>query len=143
MRQRKNSVENLWLVFLCLCLVFNIWKESTVYIGFCDQPPSQGSRSLKPMEVAKLSGFQLGIVTRRSLKVIFAVVQTLSSGYNDLDGHYLGRHLWIDRGPSRHYPSLNSVLADKPLVTKPNVDCNEGFEGLACELLSLGADKLT
>ena len=40
------------------------------------------------MEVAKLSGFQLGIVTRRSLKVIFAVVQTLSSGYNDLDGHY-------------------------------------------------------
>ena len=37
---------------------------STVYIGFCDQPPSQGSRSQNPMEVAKSSGFPLGIATR-------------------------------------------------------------------------------
>ena len=43
---------------------------NTVYIGFCDQPPSQGSRSLKPMEVAILSGFPLGIATRQSLKAI-------------------------------------------------------------------------
>ena len=39
-------------------------QPSTVYIGFCDQPPSQGSRSQKPMEVAKSSGFPLGIATR-------------------------------------------------------------------------------
>ena len=37
---------------------------NTVYIGFCDQPPSQGSWSQNPMEVAKSSGFLLGIVTR-------------------------------------------------------------------------------
>ena len=61
---------------------------TTVNIGFCDHPPSQGSRSLKPMEVAKLSGFPLGIATRRSLKAIFALVQTSSTGYNDLDGRY-------------------------------------------------------
>ena len=47
---------------------------NTVYIGFCDQPLSQGSRSLNPMEVAKLSGFPLGIATRWSLKAIFAKV---------------------------------------------------------------------
>ena len=40
------------------------------------------------MEVAKLSGFPLGIATRRSLKAIFALVQTSSTGYNDLDGRY-------------------------------------------------------
>ena len=39
-------------------------KYYTVYIGFCDQPPSQGSRSQNPMEVAKSSGFPLGIATR-------------------------------------------------------------------------------
>ena len=49
---------------------------STVYIGFYDQPRSRGSRSLNPMEVAKLSGYPLGIATRRSLKAIFAQVQT-------------------------------------------------------------------
>ena len=43
---------------------------NTVYIGLCDHPPSRGSRSLKPMEVAILSGFPLGIATRRSLKAI-------------------------------------------------------------------------
>ena len=63
-------------------------STSTVNIGFCDQPPSQGSRSLKPMEVAILSGFPLVIATRRSLKAIFALVQTSSTGYNDLDGRY-------------------------------------------------------
>ena len=39
---------------------------NTVYIGFCDQPPSEGSGSLNPKEVAKSSGFQLDITTRRS-----------------------------------------------------------------------------
>ena len=34
-----------------------IVKTSTVYIGFYDQPPSQGSRSLNPKVVAKSSGF--------------------------------------------------------------------------------------
>ena len=48
--------------------------RSTVYIGFCDIPPSRGSRSLNPMEVAKSSGFPLGIATRWSLKAIFAEV---------------------------------------------------------------------
>ena len=47
-------------------------KRNTVYIGFYDQPRSRGSRSLNPMEVAKLSGFPLGIATRRSLKAIYA-----------------------------------------------------------------------
>ena len=40
------------------------------------------------MEVAKLSGFPLGIATRQSLKAIFALVQTSSTGYNDLYGRY-------------------------------------------------------
>ena len=40
--------------------------DNTVYIGFCDQPPSEGSGSLNPKEVAKSSGFQLDITTRRS-----------------------------------------------------------------------------
>ena len=40
----------------------------------CDQPLSRGSRSLNPMEVAKSSGFLLGIATRWSLKAIFAEV---------------------------------------------------------------------
>ena len=40
--------------------------SSTVYIGFCDQPPSEGSGSLKPKEVAKSSGFQPDIATRWS-----------------------------------------------------------------------------
>ena len=39
---------------------------NTVYIGFCDQPPSEGSGSLNPKEVAKSSGFQLDITTRWS-----------------------------------------------------------------------------
>ena len=39
---------------------------STVYIGFCDQPPSEGSGSLNPKEVAKSSAFQLNITTRWS-----------------------------------------------------------------------------
>ena len=39
-------------------------SANTVYIGFCDQRPSRGSRSLNPMEVAKSSGFPLGIATR-------------------------------------------------------------------------------
>ena len=46
--------------------------QYTVYIGFSDQPPSQGSRSLNPMEVAKLSGFSLGLATRWLLKAILA-----------------------------------------------------------------------
>ena len=48
---------------------FNVCKKpSTVYIGFYDQPLSQGSRSLNPIVVAKLSGFSLGLTTRWSLK---------------------------------------------------------------------------
>ena len=61
---------------------------NTVYIGFCDQPPSHASRSLNLTEAAKLSGFPLGIATRRSLKAIFALIQTSSTGYNDLNGRY-------------------------------------------------------
>ena len=41
---------------------------STVNIGFYDQPSSQGSGSLNPVMVAKLSGFSLGLATRWSLK---------------------------------------------------------------------------
>ena len=38
-----------------ICMILN-----AVYIRFCDQAPSQGSRSLDPMVVAKLTGFPLG-----------------------------------------------------------------------------------
>ena len=48
-------------------------KSHRIY-RFCDQPPSRGSRSLNQMEVAKSSGFPLGIATRWSLKAIFAEV---------------------------------------------------------------------
>ena len=66
-------------------------QGDTIYIGFYDQPRSRGSRSLNLMEVAKTSGFPLGKATRRSLKAIFAQVQTYSTGYNDLDGRYFTR----------------------------------------------------
>ena len=49
-------------------------SDSTVYIGFWDQPPSKGSRSLNPMEVAKSRGFFPGIATRWSLKPMSAIV---------------------------------------------------------------------
>ena len=42
----------------------------TVYIGFYDQSPSEGSRSLNPKAVAKLRGFLLGLTTRWSLKPV-------------------------------------------------------------------------
>ena len=47
---------------------YKVGGGNTVYIGFYDQPPSQGSRSLNPMEVAKSRGFSPGIATRWSLK---------------------------------------------------------------------------
>ena len=37
--------------------------SNTVYIGFCDQPPSWGSRSLNPIKIAKSSVFSPGILT--------------------------------------------------------------------------------
>ena len=37
------------------CLSIWTYDGNTVYIGFYDQPPSQGSRSLNPAVVAKLS----------------------------------------------------------------------------------------
>ena len=46
-------------------------SDSTVYIGFWDQPPSEGSRLLNPVEVAKVSGFWLPIVTSWLLKAKF------------------------------------------------------------------------
>ena len=57
--------------FCTFCIDVHVLRN-TVYIGFCDQPQSQGSRSLNPMEVAKLSGFSLGLATRWSLKAILA-----------------------------------------------------------------------
>ena len=49
--------------------------ENTVYIGFSDQPPSQGSRSLNLIVVAKLSGFSLGLTTRWSLNPMYSILR--------------------------------------------------------------------
>ena len=46
-------------------------SDSTVYIGFWDQPLSESSRLLNPVEVAKVSGFWLPKVTRWLLKAKF------------------------------------------------------------------------
>ena len=47
-------------------------SDSTVYIGFWDQPLSEGSRLLNPVEVTtKVSGFWLPIVTSWLLKAKF------------------------------------------------------------------------
>ena len=46
--------------------VSSFGSRQFVKIEFCDQPPSEGSGSLNPKEVAKSSGFQLDITTRRS-----------------------------------------------------------------------------
>ena len=46
-------------------------SDSTVYVGFWDQPPSEGSRLLNPVEVAKVSGFWLLIATSWLLKAKF------------------------------------------------------------------------
>ena len=59
--------------------VFGVWLcqviQNTVYIGFCDQPPSQGSRSLNLIVVAKLSGFSLGLTTRWSLNPMYSILR--------------------------------------------------------------------
>ena len=57
--------------------------SSTVYIGFCNQPPSEGSGSLNPKEVAKLSGFQLDIKTRWSQNTGLMVARPWLIGYSD------------------------------------------------------------
>ena len=67
----------------CSGNILHVPISNTVNIGFCDQPPSGGLRSLNTGSVAKASGFPLGIATRRSLKAIFAQVQTHSTGYCD------------------------------------------------------------
>ena len=46
-------------------------SDSRVYIGFWDQPLSEGSRLLNPVEVAKVSGFWLPITTCWLLKAKF------------------------------------------------------------------------
>ena len=66
-------------------MTFRIYKDGTFITG--EQPPSQGSRSLNPLEIARLSGFPLGIATG-SLKAIFLLNLRLSPLGNDLDGRY-------------------------------------------------------
>ena len=44
---------------------------NTVNIGFRNQPPSEGSRLLNPVEVTKVSGFLLPTATSWSLKAKF------------------------------------------------------------------------
>ena len=46
-------------------------SDSTVYVGFWDQPLSEGSRLQNPVEVAKVSGFWLPIATSWLLKAKF------------------------------------------------------------------------
>ena len=46
-------------------------SDSRVYIGFWDQPLSEGLRLLNPVEVAKVSGFWLPIATSWLLKAKF------------------------------------------------------------------------
>ena len=58
-------------------------KDSTVNIGFCDQPPSEGSGSLNPKEIAKSSGLQLDITTTRSQNTGLVVVRPYLIGYSD------------------------------------------------------------
>ena len=61
-------------------------SDSTVYIGFWDQPLSEGSRLLNPVEVAKVSGFWLPIATSWLLKAF------PENGYNGLS---LSRPFWL------------------------------------------------
>ena len=58
-------------------------KEITVYIGFCDQSPSEGSGLLNPKEVAKSSGFQVNITTRRLQNTGLVVARPLFIGCSD------------------------------------------------------------
>ena len=74
------------------------------------------------MEVAKLSGFPLGIATRWSLKAIFALVQTSSTGYNDLDGRYLLTYMGVFdlafvSSVLPHLPANGNGASKKPSVT--------------------------
>ena len=87
-------------------MTFRIYKDGTFITG--EQPPSQGSRSLNPLEIARLSGFPLGIATRWSLKAIFALVQTSSTGYNDLDGRY-----FTIKGPNLRSLNTRSLCSTK------------------------------
>ena len=48
---------------------------NTVYIGFCDQLPSEGSGTLNPKEVAKSSGFQLIYYNRQSQNTVLVVAR--------------------------------------------------------------------
>ena len=57
------------------CLSIWTYDGNTVYIGFYDQPPSQGSRSLNPIVVAKLNEFSLGLTTRWSLKPMQTILR--------------------------------------------------------------------
>ena len=52
--------------------------SNTVYTGFCDQPPSQASRSLNPMEVAKFSGFPLAIFAQSRLSPLGITTSTVA-----------------------------------------------------------------
>ena len=61
---RKNiTFQRFLLVPHGLCTLQEASDRPITKIGFCDQPPSQGSRSQNPMKVAKSSGFPLGIAT--------------------------------------------------------------------------------
>ena len=92
----------------------------TVYIGFYDQPPSQGSRSLNLIVVAKLSGFSLGLTTRWSLNPMYSILRwvqrppkvstvaiSLHKGRNQrsLNTRSLCS---TKKGPSRRFWSLNT-----------------------------------
>ena len=73
-------VHDFYLIsyFIIVHILFNldnnltmVSSDSTVYIGFWDQPLSEGSRLLNPVEVAKVSGFWLPIATSWLLKAKF------------------------------------------------------------------------
>ena len=62
---------------------------NTVYIGFCDQPLSEGSGLLNPKEVAKSSVFQLDITTRRSQNTSLVVADHILLDITTNTGCYL------------------------------------------------------
>ena len=121
---------------------------TTVYIGFYDQPPSQGSRSLNLIVVAKLSGFSLGLTTRWSLNPMYSILRwvqrppkvstvaiSLHKGQNQrsLNTRSLCS---TKKGPSRRFWSLKPdwplyPQSQNPMLTVLDSE-SESVSGAAC-----------
>ena len=71
----NQQTRNSWNIYLPHSQQHNGARINTVYIGFYDQTPSQGSWSQNPKAVAKLSGFSLGLTTRWSLNPMYSILR--------------------------------------------------------------------